>query len=163
MLADGTAVSPTGQDAAAVALRQRWMKALAKADTADLERALSRLGAPPSYSLLRPAETGLAMIQARTGGTGRRFNLGEMTMTRCVVRLAGGITGFSHIAGRDGRKAELAALFDGLLQRSEDQGRLMTDVICPLEDAEAARKRAAAEKVAATKVDFFTLARETES
>ena len=99
------------------------------------------------------------MIQARAGGTGRRFNLGEMTMTRCVVRLADGTTGFSHIAGRDVRKAELAAVFDALLQRPDDQGRLLTDVIRPLESAEAAQKRTMAEKVAATKVDFFTLAR----
>ena len=151
--------SPNGQEAAAVALRQRWMAALAKADVGDLERAFAGLAPPPPYSLLRPSETGLAMIQARAGGTGRRFNLGEMTMTRCVVRLADGTTGFSHIAGRDVRKAELAAVFDALLQRPDDQGRLLTDVIRPLESAEAAQKRTMAEKVAATKVDFFTLAR----
>ncbi len=153
----GAAVS--AEDAAPIASRQRWMAVLAKASAADLERAWQGLPAPPDYSLLRPAEIGLAMIQGRAGGNGRRFNLGEMTITRCVVRLADGTAGFSHIAGRDARKAELAAAFDALLQRSDDRDRLLDEVIGPLEDREAVRKQAMAEKVAATRVDFFTLAR----
>ncbi len=153
----GAAVS--AEDAAPIALRQRWMAALAKAAADDLECAWQGLRAPPDYSLLRPAEVGLAMIQGRAGGNGRRFNLGEMTMTRCVVRLADGTLGFSHIAGRDARKAELAAAFDALMQRPDDRERLLDEVIGPLEDSEAVRKQAMAEKVAATRVDFFTLAR----
>ena len=63
------------------------------------------------------------------------------------------------MAGRDTRKAELAAVFDALLQRPADRDRLLSEVIGPLERGEAERKQAMAEKVAATKVDFFTLAR----
>ena len=159
MSAAGATVPAEGSGAAAVALRQRWMAALAKAKTADLERAWKGLGTSPAYSLLRPAEIGLAMVQAKAGGTGRRFNLGEMTMTRCVVRLVDGTTGYSHVAGRDIRKAELAAVFDALLQAPADQDRLLADVIRPLEASEAASKRSMAKKVGATKVDFFTLAR----
>ncbi|MCB9947330.1 MAG: phosphonate C-P lyase system protein PhnG [Rhodospirillaceae bacterium] len=153
------APSRDGPEPAAIHARQRWMSVLAKAPAEAVERAWRDLRPPPGYDLLRPAETGLAMIQARMGGSGRPFHLGEMTMTRCAVRLADGTTGFSHIAGRDRRKAELAAAFDALLQRPADQARLLADVIAPMERALLARKQATADKVAATKVEFFTLAR----
>ncbi|GAB4376283.1 MAG: hypothetical protein Kow00121_23160 [Elainellaceae cyanobacterium] len=70
------------------------------------------------------------MVQGRTGGAGQPFYLGEMTITRCVVRLEtpdleeaiasqfpeGVIVGFGYVAGRSHRHAELAALCDALLQ-----------------------------------------------
>ena len=67
----GAAV-PEDHGGAAPISRQRWMAALAKAATADLERAWKALSVSPDYDLLRPAEVGLAMVQGRAGGTGRR-------------------------------------------------------------------------------------------
>lgn len=139
--------------------RQAWMAVLARARRDELEAALERAGGQPPHVVLKPAETGTAMIEARAGGTGRRFNLGEATLTRCVVRLEDGTMGFAYALGSDRRKALVCALLDAMLQHPARGPRLQGDVIVPL----AARQRAAAElasrKAAATKVDFFTLVR----
>jgi alpha-D-ribose 1-methylphosphonate 5-triphosphate synthase subunit PhnG len=143
----------------AVARRQAWMATLAKAPLDALERAWAELAPPPAFKRLRPAETGLVMVRARVSGSGQPFNLGEMTMTRAAIRLEDGATGFGHVMGRDKRHAELAALFDALLQDPARQDALMARLVAPLAaEAEAERNRKAAE-VAATKVDFFTLVR----
>lgn len=139
--------------------RRRWMSALAKAPLARLEAAYAALVPAPAYECLRTPETGLVMVRGRAGGVGQRFNLGELAVTRCAVRLADGATGHAYVAGRDRRKAELAAVFDALLQGSNHAEGLTRDLIEPLIQAEAEAKRLASRKAAATKVEFFTLAR----
>jgi alpha-D-ribose 1-methylphosphonate 5-triphosphate synthase subunit PhnG len=139
--------------------RQRWMSVLAKAPVAALEGAWMSLVSPPTYVFLRQPEAGLIMVRGRTGGTGQPFNLGEMTMTRCAVRLAGGQTGFGHVAGRDHRKAELAAVFDGLMQDPDRRGEIEHTVIALLETKQSEIRAAKATAVAASKVDFFTMVR----
>ena len=140
-------------------LRRRWMAALAKAGSAELEAAWGALTTQPDYTLLRRPETGLTMLQGRAGGTGQRFNLGEATLTRCTVLLTDGTQGFGYVLGRDPRHAELAALFDALLQDEATRPALLTQVIEPLEAAHAARKREVAAKARATRVEFFTMVR----
>ena len=143
----------------AVTERQAWMAALAKAPLAELEHAWSDLAPQPGFTRLRPAETGLVMVRGRISGSGQPFNLGEMTMTRAAVRIENGPTGFGHVAGRSARHAELAALFDALLQDPARHGALMERVVRPLAARTAAEKTRKASEVAATKVDFFTLVR----
>lgn len=135
--------------------RQRWMAILARASAAELENMLPA-GARPAFATLKPAETGTVMVQARAGGTGDRFNLGEATTTRCVVRLASGTMGFSYALGTDRAKAESAALIDALMQEAPD--RLAT-AIARLGATQKAARDLASRKAAATKVDFFTLVR----
>jgi alpha-D-ribose 1-methylphosphonate 5-triphosphate synthase subunit PhnG len=135
------------------------MAVLAKADCAVLEAYWRGLAEPPEYALLRPAETGLVMVRGRISGTGAPFNLGEMTMTRCAIRLTCGTVGFGHVAGRDRRHAELAAVFDALLQTGRWHDRVQRDLIDRLAADRAAERDAAERRIAATKVEFFTLVR----
>ena len=70
---------------------------------------------------LRPAETGLMMVQGRAGGTGQRFNLGEVSITRCVIKPDALLTrcqqvGVAYVMGGSHRHAQLAAVADALLQ-----------------------------------------------
>lgn len=139
--------------------RQRWMSALAKAPCQRLEEAVAELD-PPPYERLRAPETGLVMARARAGGTGQRFNLGEITVTRCALRLPDGTVGHAYIAGRDHRKAELAALLDALLQCPERHDALLQALIEPLEQDAARARQNASRKAAATRVEFFTMTRE---
>jgi alpha-D-ribose 1-methylphosphonate 5-triphosphate synthase subunit PhnG len=139
--------------------RREWMGLLARAPLALLEDWASRQP-PHAQSWLRRPETGLVMVRARAGGTGAQFNLGEMTVTRCVLRIAGAASGVAYVQGRSARKAEIAALADALLQttsRESVQRELLAPVRAHL-GAEAARRQRRAQ---ATKVEFFTLARET--
>ncbi|MGE4195223.1 MAG: phosphonate C-P lyase system protein PhnG [Pseudodesulfovibrio sp.] len=139
--------------------RKYWMGILARAGTDRLETAYQSLDPRPEYLHLRPPEIGMAMVRARAEARGERFNLGEMTLSRCSVRLAGGGVGHGYVAGRDRRHAELAALFDALLQDPQNGPALYRSVIDPIA-RELARSRAErAAKTAATRVNFFTMVR----
>ncbi len=144
---------------AEIAARQRWMAVLARAAASELEDARTRLAGDVDYAALRPAETGLAMVRGRAGGTGNRFNLGEVTLTRCSLRLADGRIGHAYVAGRSRRHAELAALFDALLQDPARHERLESDLIAPLEARQRAARERRQRRSAATRVDFFTMVR----
>jgi alpha-D-ribose 1-methylphosphonate 5-triphosphate synthase subunit PhnG len=136
--------------------RQRWMAVLARASRAEI----ADLVGPdlPGHEVLKAPETGTVMVEGRAGGSGRRFNLGEATVTRCVVRLADGPMGFSYALGRDARKARLAAILDARLQHADAHSPLHR-AIADLAARQSAARALASRKAAATKVDFFTLVR----
>ena len=134
--------------------RQGWMGLLARAQPARLQDLLPDL---PPHDLLRGPEVGAVMVQGRVGGTGQPFNLGEMTVTRCSVRLSDGAVGHAHVQGRDKAHARRAAVVDALMQT--DAGVLRAQVLDPLEAEETAARSSRATKAAATKVEFFTLVR----
>ena len=138
--------------------RKEWMAVLAQADAQALVAALDGLGPRPSHQWLRAPEIGAVMVRGRAGGTGAPFNLGEMTVTRCTLRLDDGSVGHAYIPGRDKAKAEAAALCDALLQGPEAD-QVQTGVIRPLQSAADAARRKTAAKAEATKVDFFTMVR----
>lgn len=102
----------------ALKIRQRWMSVLAHSQPSELLAHWQPLNLSPTYARLRPAETGLTQLQARMGGTGQRFVMGDMTVTRAVVQLASGVCGYSYVRGRDKAHAELCAVIDALLQVS---------------------------------------------
>ena len=154
----GSSNGPALPDPAIVA-RQAWLRCLAHADPDDLDQAWQRLADAPTYELIRVPETGLAMVRGKTGEFGLAFNLGEMTVTRCAVRLAGGQIGVGYVAGRSKRHALLVALFDGILQDSGRRSSIHEGVIVPLEAAQAHRRDEQAARIVATKVEFFTMTR----
>lgn len=144
--------------------RQSWMATLAKADLPQLEQQVSSFSDLPNYGFLRHPEIGLTMVQGRTGGTGHPFYLGEMTVTRCVVKLEipdldEPIAGFSYVAGRSQRHAELAALCDALLQHPAWHDRIQAQVILPLQVIAQQQQAQQQRQAEATRVNFFTLVR----
>lgn len=139
--------------------RRRWMGVLARTPRTTLEAAWEAVANRPDHTLLRAPEVGSALVQARVGGTGGRFNVGEMTVVRCAVRLGDGTVGLSHVAGRDRRHAELAALFDALLQDAGRHDALEAALIGPQAVAQAEARRLRSAKSAASRVEFFTMVR----
>lgn len=137
------------------AARQHWMGLLARAKPQLLATLLPDL---PDHQMLRPPEVGSVMIRGRAGATGAPFNLGEMTMTRCVLQLPSGEVGHANVAGRDKAHATRSAVVDALMQTAA-AAATRASVLTPLAQDEAARKQTRAAKAAATKVDFFTLVR----
>lgn len=138
--------------------RQGWMSLLAKAPAEDLRALWQKADRSDGYSYLRPPEIGAAMVRGRTGGTGAPFNLGEMTITRCSLRLEDGTVGHAYVQGRDKEKARIAALIDALMQ-TDAANRLNDTVLKPLAEGLTRRTTQRAAKAAATKVEFFTMAR----
>lgn len=134
------------------------MAVLARADLPALERALAALDTRPGWERLRGPETGMIMVRGRMGGKGRAFNLGEMTVTRCAVRLADGRIGHAYLAGRDHRRAELAAVLDAVALDSAAAARL-ADVIEEMAAAQHAVREDRSRRAAATQVMFYGLVR----
>jgi alpha-D-ribose 1-methylphosphonate 5-triphosphate synthase subunit PhnG len=133
------------------------MSVLARAPAEAIESGLNRAGPLPEWTRVRGPETGLVMVRGRAGGSGSPFNLGEMTVTRCTVRLASGVAGHAYVAGRDERQAELAAVADALLQDPDRNAGLRETLILPLAEVQCEHRLTRAEKAAATKVEFFAM------
>jgi alpha-D-ribose 1-methylphosphonate 5-triphosphate synthase subunit PhnG len=137
--------------------RRRWMAVLARSAANEIDALLTECGSVPSHTILRGPEGGLVMVRGRAGGGGSAFNLGEMTVTRCTVRTESGFVGHAYVAGRETRRAELAALVDALMQDPDRVAEIEFHVVAPLAafQARCAAERAA--KAAATRVQFFAM------
>lgn len=143
--------------------RQAWMATLACAPEALLDQLWRQVEGKPAYGLLRKPEAGLVMVRARAGGSGAQFNLGEMTVTRCTVRVAGrdgaALSGTAYVAGRSLRKAQIAAIVDAMLQDPARHDAIRAAVIAPLQAERASVEQSRHERAASTKVEFFTMVR----
>ena len=104
------------EDQKTVEARKAWMSLLAKAPPLLLEELSESLENVPDFDWLRPPEVGGAMVRGRAGGTGAPFNLGEMTITRCALRLESGQVGHAYVQGRNKDHARRAAVIDALMQ-----------------------------------------------
>jgi alpha-D-ribose 1-methylphosphonate 5-triphosphate synthase subunit PhnG len=142
-----------------ITIRQRWLGVLANTPLARLH-ALLTPHLPPADQVqwLRRAQTGLVMLQGRSGGSGARFNLGEISVTRASCQIAGH-AGHGWVRGSDSSHAELIAQADALLQQAERHPLLMQQLIEPLERELTARRTRSARESAASKVAFFTMVR----
>lgn len=143
-----------------IADRRRWMAVLACAPRTSLAGHAGRVLSGHVFETLRAPEVGLAMVRARMDGTGERFNLGEATLTRCVVRHLGAgdsTVGVGYLLGRDAERVTWMAQLDALLQQPALQASLHRSVVEPL-DVELKRLRAQErERTASSRVEFFTL------
>ncbi|AOE41806.1 phosphonate C-P lyase system protein PhnG [Pantoea agglomerans] len=139
--------------------RQRWLSVLAHSSAALLETHWQALNLQPAFTLIRPAEIGLTRLQARMGATGKRFVMGDATVTRAVVQLSDGTLGYSYLLGRDKAHAERCALLDALLQQPETRQLLEEKIITPLAAWRDEQRQLRAREIASSKVDFFTLVR----
>ncbi|MFD2206537.1 phosphonate C-P lyase system protein PhnG [Kiloniella antarctica] len=145
--------------------RQHWISVLARSSTQELESSWSSFTKKRpklnelAYRFLRKPETGLVMVRARAGGDGQKFNLGEMSMSRCTVCMENGMVGYSYVKGRDHKHAELAAVFDALLQDETWSEQVLESVISPIALQQKTRRKDRKSKIAASKVDFFTMVR----
>jgi len=138
--------------------RKAWMGLMANAPQGRVTVLLKAALPQPAHTWLRAPEIGSVIVRGRAGGTGAPFNLGEMTITRCALKLTGGEVGHAYIQGRNKADAEAAALVDALMQTGAATV-MRTKVLGPLEQEQVARRTTRAEKAAATKVDFFTMVR----
>jgi alpha-D-ribose 1-methylphosphonate 5-triphosphate synthase subunit PhnG len=114
------------------------------------------------YDLVRQPETGLVMVRGRMGGTGSPFNLGEVTVTRCVVRLETGEAGSSYCtrppqAPRPCRRRLLTPFGSA---KAKPGTEIETEIIRPLaEQPRQLQRKTSARKRPPRKVDFFTMVR----
>jgi alpha-D-ribose 1-methylphosphonate 5-triphosphate synthase subunit PhnG len=164
MTTPARSADPSAWDSPPRHVRQHWLAVLAHAPRELLERHAGAISGA-AFVRLRAPEVGLTMIRARIGNRGDRFNLGDATVTRCVVRhlgLDGRLAaGLGYVLGRDEARAEWVARLDAMLQQPEHHEALMRDIIVPLAVETAHRRAQAAARTATSRVDFETLATET--
>ncbi|MCY1545211.1 phosphonate C-P lyase system protein PhnG [compost metagenome] len=86
-------------------------------------------------------------------------------MTRCALRLPGATqqasVGVAYVMGRSHRHAQLAALADALLQDPDQQPVLDAQLLQPVREHLAHQQTQRQQRVQSTKVEFFTVARES--
>jgi alpha-D-ribose 1-methylphosphonate 5-triphosphate synthase subunit PhnG len=138
--------------------RKSWMSLLAISNKNDLLNLWEQKKINIRYEWLRTPEIGSIMAQGRMGVTGDKFNIGEVTITRCSLKLNCGTVGHSYVQGRSKKKAEISALCDALMQ-TEMSNEINKSIIIPLEKIKKNNKDKILSKAEATKVDFFTLVR----
>jgi alpha-D-ribose 1-methylphosphonate 5-triphosphate synthase subunit PhnG len=140
--------------------RQAWLAVLAHAPRAALAEHAEACALGQTFDWLREPETGLALVRARIANRGDRFNLGEVTLTRCIARVsvAGHTTaGVGHTLGRDEQRARWVAQLDALLQQPTLQAKLLAEVIEPLRALREAALAQEQARHAASRVAFYTL------
>jgi alpha-D-ribose 1-methylphosphonate 5-triphosphate synthase subunit PhnG len=144
--------------------RRRTARVLSGASEAELAELWRTWTDRPEVEYVRGPEAGLVMVQARTGGTGDRFHLGEATVTRATVSVRSAddeALGTAYVLGSHPEHAALAAIFDGMLG-SRARDRVLETVIGPLERVQERRDAQARRDARSTVVDFFTVAREND-
>ena len=148
--------------------RKRWLSLLAQADIQSLENVCVGLGEWMNvpFQWIRPPETVLVMVRGRIGGSGSKFNVGELSITRCAIRLDVSSStqsmGMGWVKGKNPRHAEMVARLDALLQIPDYFEKIMATVIEPIAAEIAQKNDQMAKKTASTKVDFYTLARQSQ-
>jgi alpha-D-ribose 1-methylphosphonate 5-triphosphate synthase subunit PhnG len=146
--------------------RADWMRWLSRAPASMLTGALN--GHIPDEPIwLRKPETGLMMVKGRIGGNGESFNLGEITVTRCAIKIKdtqqNERVGIAYVLGRSKRLAFLASVGDALLQDPSQQNYWLEKLIKPIKHHILLIDDQKNKKAQETKVDFFTVAREAGS
>ena len=135
------------------------MRLLALAPEQLLDVFIRPVAQRTAYSFLRKPEAGLVMVEGQTGTT--RFNLGEMLVTRCTVRLQGEqeCLGYAWVQGNKPEHAILAALGDAFMQLPEYNKPFTEQLFSVLQQKEQERKLTQEHEVAPTRVEFFTMVR----
>lgn len=142
-------------------MRRRWLATLAHAPREQLASLTLPVTHGLPFETLRAPQVGLAMLRGRIDAAGDRFNLGEATLSRCVLRLRApdGETaiGVGYRLGRDLDRVRWMAQVDALLQLASYRADVLRGVIAPLEERLRAQHQAEARRTAASRVRFYTL------
>lgn len=140
--------------------RAAWLRVLARAAPDELAACAAAVLADYRFERLRAPESTLVMVRARIGNSGDRFNLGEATVTRCVVRLrvdGTTVAGVGHVMGLSAAHAEQVAQLDALLQLDTLHALLWRSVVEPLRALDEQRSRDERARTEASRVRFFAL------
>ena len=150
--------------------RSKWMGLLARASLDRLEEVLESY-THLKHDILKPFETVAYMVQARTGSTGQRFNVGEVSVGRMVIKLhlpthedpQRSYVGVAYVKGASEHQTYLTALADALLQESSHHKILLKALLEPISTNLEREQETMNQKVQATRVEFFTVARENNA
>ena len=136
--------------------RRDWLATLVRVPASEVIEASNAFGF--NVVVLKGPEVGLLMTNGRIHSTGRPFHLGEVSLTKCVLRDDQGLLGYGHIIGRNKQQAKAIALFDLALQRNDSAHAALIRLDAWKEEI-AEIDAMESEVVEETRVDFFTMVR----
>ena len=136
--------------------RRDWLATLVRVPANEVIAASNEFDF--SVVILKGPEVGLLMINGRIHSTGRPFHLGEVSLTKCVLKDDQGLLGYGHIIGRNKQQAKAIALFDLALQRNDSAEAALVRLNAWKEDV-AEIDAMESEAVEETRVDFLTMVR----
>jgi alpha-D-ribose 1-methylphosphonate 5-triphosphate synthase subunit PhnG len=136
--------------------RQAWLGVLVRVPADAMIEAAEQFDF--DVETLKSPEIGMLMTDARIHATGSGFHLGEVTLTRCVLKDTLGHLGYGQILGRNTKQALAIARFDLALQRQDTAPRA-EELLAGWREEIAALDAMQDERVEATRVDFFTMVR----
>ncbi len=139
--------------------RQHLLSTLAQSCEKNIGSYWDKLSLSPEYQYLKKPEIGMAMVRAKASSSKQIFNMGEMTVTRCVLQLTTGEIGFGYTGGRSKHKSTLIALIDACYQCVEWQSAIDENILRPLSNHLQQQKKKQQQETAESKVDFFTMVR----
>lgn len=136
--------------------RRDWLATLVRVPASEVIEASNEFGF--NVVVLKGPEVGLLMTNGRIHSTGRPFHLGEVSLTKCVLKDDQGLLGYGHIIGRNKQQAKAIALFDLALQRNDSADSALIRLNAWKEEI-AEIDAMESEAVGETRVDFFTMVR----
>lgn len=139
--------------------RQLLHSTLSRSNLMEIKQHWGQSANDFEFQTIREPQVGMVMAVGRIEATGEPFNIGEISITRCAVRLESGEVGVGYVMGSDKEHALHIALIDALAQTPAYKESLENTVIRPLHQKilqQLAQQYAEAEE---TKVDFFTMVR----
>lgn len=138
--------------------RQFWIKTLSCSDIEDIENLWEKAGIEkPSFQYIRKPETGVYMIRGRMDGDGEKFNLGEVLVSRCALKVEDRYLGVSYVRGTNKEHCEFSALIDAMLQNEDHFSKIWNEIIVPASEILEQRVNKEALDVDKTRVEFFTM------
>lgn len=138
--------------------RQYWLNTLACSKPEDIESLFEKSGIKiPSFQYIRKPETGLYMVRGRMDGDGEKFNLGEVSVSRCAIKLENKFMGVSYVRGTNKRHCEFSAIMDAMLQDEKRFSLIWEKIILPASKIIKNTQKQEAEKTDKTRVEFFTM------
>lgn len=139
--------------------RQQLLTTLAKSSLSDIKRFWQQSPDEYDYETIREPHTGMVMAVARAESRGEPFNLGEVSVSRCALRLSSGEMGVGYVMGRNCEHALYVAILDALAQNSNQYEVILQQVIKPLQCEIENKRLKQKRETAQTKVDFLTMVR----
>jgi alpha-D-ribose 1-methylphosphonate 5-triphosphate synthase subunit PhnG len=139
--------------------RKKLLSVLAKSSKNHIVDQWKSLNISTDYKFLKKPEIGMVMVRARAAGHGENFNMGEMTVTRCVVQLDSNEIGYGYTAGREKEKSKLIAIIDALFQKEAFRDVISSNILQPLIVLQEKKETHNKIKTDTSKVNFFTMVR----
>ncbi len=139
--------------------RKNALSILAKSALSNIVECWDSVDIDPVFSFLKKPEVGMVMVRAKAGGDGQQFNMGEMTVTRCVIQLDSKEIGYGYTSGRNPKKSKIIAVIDACFQVNTLNKTIENNIISPLENILMEKESKQKNKVDSSKVDFFTMVR----